>query len=267
MKIAVVIQARMASSRLPGKVLLDLAGAPLLQRMIERVRTAKTEFEVVVATSADTSCDEIAALCHKMQVTCFRGHPTDLLDRHVGAAKLVSATVVAKVPSDCPLIDPTIIDRVLSCYLEHQADYDFVSNLHPPTYPDGNDVEVMPTPILEQAWREAREPMEREHTTPYVWNRPERFRLKSVTWETGLDFSKTHRFTVDYIHDYRLVAAVYNALYQPQRPDFSLQEILDFLASHPEVAALNQRWVGTSWHAQHRAEIRNLAALGDTFQE
>ena len=262
MKIAVVIQARMASSRLPGKVLLDLAGAPLLQRMVERVRAARTRFDTVVATSADSSCDEIEALCRRIDVQCFRGHPLDLLDRHLGAAKMLAADAVAKVPSDCPLIDPVVIDRVLRFFIENQASYDFVSNLHPPSYPDGNDVEVMPLPILERAWREAQRPMEREHTTPYVWNQPGRFRLANVSWETGFDYSKSHRWTVDYIHDYRMVAAVYSRLWSEQRPVFSLEQILELLKQHPEIGRLNARWVGSSWHQKHRNEIKNPAAFG-----
>src|SRR5262245_11229498 len=141
MRIGVVIQARTGSSRLPGKILLPLAGAPLLQRMIERVRGAKTSFETVVATTVDPADDPVEELCRRIEVRCVRGHPTDLLDRHLAAARAVGAEAVVKIPSDCPLIDPAVIDRVLGFFLAEPDRWDFVSNLHPPSWPDGNDVE------------------------------------------------------------------------------------------------------------------------------
>jgi spore coat polysaccharide biosynthesis protein SpsF len=262
MRIAVIVQARLSSQRLPGKVLLDLGGAPVLERMLERVRAASTPFETIVATSFDASCDEIAALCRRCDVRCFRGHPLDLLDRHVQAAREVDADIVVKIPSDCPLIDPRIIDRVLRAYLERHGQVDFVSNLHPPSYPDGNDVEVMTRDVIETAAAEAVKDYEREHTTPFIWDRPERFRLHNVTWEKGVDYSQQFRLTLDYIHDYRLINAVYAALYRPAGAPFSLAEILAFLEDNPDVRRLNQRWLGAGWQRAHLSEFSNAAALG-----
>jgi spore coat polysaccharide biosynthesis protein SpsF len=261
-KIVVVVQARLASHRLPGKVLLDLVGAPVLQRMLERVLLARTPFDVVVATSDDASCDDIVALCRRRGYACFRGHPTDLLDRHLAAARWSRAEVVVKIPSDCPLIDPRAIDRVLGDFVLHAGSVDFGTNLHPPTYPDGNDVEVMTREALEQAHSEAKKPHEREHTTPFIWERPERFRLRNVRWETDLDYSKTHRFTLDYVHDYHFIRAVYDALWTPTRPGFSLEEILSFLEQNPDVRRLNAQWLGDSWQRRQFAELQNPAALG-----
>ncbi len=135
---------------------------------------------------------------------CVSGHPTDLLDRHLQAARERGADAVVKIPSDCPLIDPGAIDSVLTVFLAAPERFDYVGNLHPPTWPDGNDVEVVPVAALETAWREADRPFEREHTTPFLWERPERFRLASVVWESGLDFSRSYRLTVDYQEDYHL---------------------------------------------------------------
>jgi spore coat polysaccharide biosynthesis protein SpsF len=267
MKVAVVVQARLASHRLPGKVLLDLEGAPVLERMMERVMSARTPFEAVVATSHDPSCDEIEALCQRRDLRCFRGHPTDLLDRHLGAARSVGADVVVKIPSDCPLIDPLIIDRVLGTFLDAAGELDFVSNLHPPSYPDGNDVEVMTREALEAAHREAVKPYEREHTTPFIWDRPDRFRLRNVTWETGLDYSKSHRFTLDYLHDYHFIRAVYAGLWADKGPTFGLQDILALLERSPEIHKLNARWLGDCWQQHHISEFRNRAALGARWEE
>src|SRR5262252_3380757 len=218
MKTVVVVQARTGSTRLPGKVLLSLAGRPLLHRMLERVVAAKTPSTVVVATTCEPADDVIVKIAKKAGVACFRGHATDLLDRHYAAGIAFGADVVVKIPSDCPLVDPAVIDRVIGYYIAHADSADFVSNLQPGTYPDGNDVEVIPLDVLATAWREAVEDHQREHTTPFIWERPDRFRLHHVAWETGLDYSSTHRWTIDYPEDYRFLAAVYDALWTESRP-------------------------------------------------
>src|SRR5262245_31944898 len=130
MRTVVVVQARTGSMRLPGKVLLPLAGRPLLHRMLERVLAASTPSTVVVATTSDAADNAVETIANAAGVSCFRGHPTDLLDRHYQAALAFGADAVVKIPSDCPLIDPDVIDRVIGHYLTHAADFDFVSNLH-----------------------------------------------------------------------------------------------------------------------------------------
>ena len=306
MKVLVVVQARTGSTRLPGKVLLPVAGAPLLVRMLERVRAARTPTEVVVATTTDAADEPVRELARQAGVRCVSGHPTDLLDRHYQAALACglspaaapgaagadqaaggaapappfaagsdqtmdrpapgAADVVVKIPSDCPLIDPAVIDRVIGAYLARPDRYDFVSNLHPATWPDGNDVEVVPLPVLATAWREASRPHEREHTTPFIWDRPQRFRLGNVRWETGCDLSMTHRFTIDYPEDYAFVSAVYDALWTPGPPErqpFGLQEILDLLAARPDVFELNRRYAGVNWYRHHLDELATVGA-GET---
>jgi spore coat polysaccharide biosynthesis protein SpsF len=257
-KTLIVVQARVSSTRLPGKVLLPVAGAPLLRRMLERVRGAQAPFELVVATTTDPADEAVVSLCRRMDVRCFRGHPTDLLDRHYRAATEAGADVLVKIPSDCPLIDAGVIDRVLGHYRENADRYDFVSNLHPASYPDGNDVEVLSFAALETAWREATRALEREHTTPFVWDQPQRFRIGNVRWETDQDFSMTHRFTVDYREDYAFVAAVYEALWTQTRPLFDLGDILQLLGEHPELLTLNARFAGVNWYRHHLDELRTV---------
>jgi spore coat polysaccharide biosynthesis protein SpsF len=255
----IVVQARTGSTRLPGKVLLPVAGAPLLARMVERIRAARTPVDLVVATTI-LDCDRpVSELCADVHVACYRGHPTDLLDRHYRAARAFGARAVVKIPSDCPLVDPGVIDRVLGVYLEDPERYDFVSNLHPATYPDGNDVEVVSIEALATAHREATAPLAREHTTPFLWDQPGRFRIGNVAWETGRDLSMSHRFTVDYPDDYAFVDAVYRALY-PRRGVFSLGEILEFLDAHPEVYGLNARYAGVNWYRHHLEQLKTVRA-------
>ncbi len=251
MKIAVVIQARTGSSRLPGKVLLPLAGQPLLVRVAERVLAASTPCEVIVATTTMPDDEPVRELCRTVGVRCASGHPTDLLDRHLQAARECGADAVVKIPSDCPLVDPGVIDRVLQHFLQHLREYDYVSNLHPATYPDGNDVEIMPEAVLAIAGREASRDFEREHTTPFLWDHPERFRIGNVAWETGLDFSMTHRWTIDYPEDYQFLSRIYDELWTATRPVFRIGDILDLLREQPDIASINARYAGVNWYRNH----------------
>ena len=246
----IVIQARTGSTRLPGKVLARLAGATLLERMVERVLAANVDAKVVVATSVLAEDDAIRQICKRRSFRCFSGDPYDLLARHVGAARSVGADVLVKIPSDCPLIDPAVVERVLGFASSNREHFDFVTNLLPPSFPDGQDVEVMATSLAERALVEARERFEREHTTPFFWLRPERFRLGNVSWREGRDLSARHRWTVDYPEDLTLVRCVYDALWSANQPAFGVESILDFLEDNPEVDELNARWRGTAWWRQ-----------------
>jgi spore coat polysaccharide biosynthesis protein SpsF len=149
------------------------------------------------------------------------------------------------------------VDEVLGTFLDDPS-YDYVSNLHPSTWPDGYDVEVMKREVLEAAWREATKPMEREHTTPFIWEQPERFKLKNLTFDR--DLSMTHRLTIDYAEDYELIRRVYDALHVEGKPPFGLQAILDYLDAHPEVFALNQKFAGVNWYRHHLDELKTVDA-------
>ena len=236
-KVTTVIQARMGSSRFPGKVMLPLAGKPLLIRMIERVKASKYSGRVVVATTYSEIDDPIIDACKANSIPFYRGHPTDLLDRHLNVGKKYSADAVVKIPSDCPLIDPGVIDKVIKFYLDNRNSFDYVSNLHPPTYPDGNDVEIFSLESLERAWEGAEKELEREHTTPYFWENPDKFKIGNVTWETGLDYSMSHRFTIDYEEDYKFIESVYNELYNKDHM-FSLNDILLLLNEKPDLCRI-----------------------------
>ncbi len=260
MKVVVVVQARTGSTRLPNKVLADVCGGTLLQRMLERVLAAGTPSEVVLATTLPPADDHIRDIGHALDLRVYSGHPTDLLDRHFCAARAARADVVVKIPSDCPLIDPAVIDRVIGAFTEDPERYDFVSNLHPPSWPDGNDVEVMPMAVLERAWAEAFEPHEREHTTPFVWDRPERFRIGNVRWPGGRDLSMSHRWTIDYPEDLAFVRAVYDALWRPGAATFGVDDVLALLDERPAIAALNAHLAGVNWYREHLDALRTVSA-------
>jgi len=257
-KIVTVIQARMGSSRLPGKVLLPLAGKPLLLRMYERVSLTNYAGEIVIAITEDQSDNELAVLCQKNGLNVFRGSSLDLLDRHYKTAKKYNAEAVIKIPSDCPLIDPHIIGKVILYYINNSDKFDFVSDLHPPSYPDGNDVEIMSFKALERAWINAKKDFEREHTTPYIWENTDKFRIGNVVWETGLDYSMTHRFTIDYHEDYNFIKKVYDELY-PKNERFGLNDILKLLEEKPEIKKINEKYVGVNWYRNHLHELKTIS--------
>ena len=255
--IVTIMQVRMTSSRLPGKVLMPLLGEPVFIRQLERMQGSKLIGKIIVATTTQIEDDPIEKICLEKGIDCFRGHPTDLLDRHYQAAKLYGADVVLKIPSDCPLIDPRIIDRTIGYYLDNRDQFDFVSNLHPATFPDGNDVEIMPFEMLERACKDAKLELEREHTTPYFWERPEIFRIGNIAMEDGSDLSLIHRWTIDYKEDYDFIKKVYEELY-PKNPLFSLEEILELLKKHPEIYQINSELAGVNWYRNHLDELKTV---------
>ena len=259
LKIVTVIQARTGSSRLPNKIFLPLAEKPLLIRMYERVSASKLSGTIVIATTKDRSDDKVEELCKEYNLNYFRGHPTDLLDRHYQATKVFNADAVVKIPSDCPLIDPLVIDKVLNYYLNNSDMFDYVSNLHPATYPDGNDVEIFSMSVMEDAWLNAKKDLEREHTTPYFWENPDKFRIGNVKWKTGLDYSMSHRFTIDYEKDYNFIKSVYDELY-PVNNIFTLQDILDLLDRKPEIKKLNEEYCGVNWYRNHLDELKTITS-------
>ena len=236
---------------------MPLAGKPLLVRMVERIEASAIPKTVVVATTYDAEDDDVEKLCAEYGFNCFRGHPTDLLERHYEAGKKYNADIIVKIPSDCPLIDPKIIDRVINYYLDNEDKYGFVSDLHPATFPDGNDVEVMPMEVLETAYNEAKLPMEREHTTPYIWENSDRFRIGNVEWESEKDYSMTHRFTIDYKEDYDFINRVYDELYEKD-PMFGLDEILALLEEKPEIYDINKMYAGVNWYRNHLDELKTI---------
>lgn len=206
----------------------------MLSRLIERLRRVQHANGIVIATTTNAADDAIAVLCAQLGVPCHRGSEQDVLSRYADAARLHGANVVVRITSDCPLIDPVLIDRLIATYAEGLSDY--VSNMLPPTWPYGMAVEVFSVAALEQAHAEATQAAEREHVTPFLYWRPERYRLRNV--ESPVDLSH-HRWTVDTPEDYELVRRLFEALY-PVQPDFRQADILRLLEAHPDWPSINQ---------------------------
>lgn len=233
-KVVAIVQARMGSTRFPGKVLEEIAGHPMIWQVVNRVRMARTVDNVTVATSTESSDRAVADFCAKEGIPCFRGSETDVLDRFYQAAKVFKADAIVRITADCPLVDPQVVDKVVSTYL--QDGYDYVTNTMRYTYPDGLDVEVFSFSALEIAWHEARFPAERQHVTPYI-RRSGRFRLHNVESEVDLS-SRNLRWTVDETADLEFVRAIYAQFGNGQTP-FGLADVLQLLEEEPHLVEIN----------------------------
>lgn len=217
----------MSSTRLPGKVLRELSGAPMLQRQLERVQRANSISHIVVATSTDRSDDPIADLCAELGVDCYRGDLSDVLDRFVGAVAEFPTDVVVRITADCPLISPTTIDSVVEAFIG--SDCDYLSNTLEPTFPDGVDIEVMTSQALLEIGAISSDPMEREHVTLGIYRRPDRFSVENFFGDRDLS---NMRWTVDSSEDFDFITWVYASLF-PENPQFDIDDVLALLEKYP----------------------------------
>jgi spore coat polysaccharide biosynthesis protein SpsF len=256
-KVVAITQARMTSTRLPGKVMRQVLGKPLLHYHLERVRRAKRLDGLVVATTTNDVDEPIVALAGRLGLPVFRGSEHDVLARYFGAAQRYSADVVVRVTSDNPLIDPRIIDQTVGRYIELSPNVDYCSNRLPPSYPRGMDVEVLSFRSLAEAHREAVEPDDREHVTLFVWRQDKRYRVANVPYHSD---QSRHRWTVDTPEDFELIRRILEAVV-PSKADFTLEDCLDVIADHPEWPELN-RHVEQKWpRLIHQVDQRSTPSL------
>ena len=257
--IVAIVQARMGSSRLPGKVLKPVLGKPLLWHLVRRLQHSKLIDKIGIATTNNKNNEPIIRLAQEMGLALFRGSEEDVLDRFYKAARQFGASVIVHITSDCPLVDYEVADRVIGYYLENEGKFDYVSNMHPQTFPDGLDVSVYSFAALEKAWREATKPFQREHVTPYIWDQPEIFRIGNV--ENDVDLSGRERWTLDYEEDYEFIKAIYENLYK-EGEVFLMRDILRFLDAHPEIREINKMHLGKVWYTKHLGELKTIGKSG-----
>ena len=235
-EVVAIIQTRMSSTRLPGKALLDLDGRSVLSRMVERVKRASSLSRVVVATTVDPSDDPVEAACLDEKIDVFRGSLPDVLDRYYQAAVKYHADIVVRLTGDCPLIDPILIDDVVTELIEQDAD--FACNRLPPpfsrTYPIGLDVEACTFSALQRAWKEATEKKDREHVLPYLYEKEGRFKVLQLDYKEDLG---AMRWTLDTPEDYALLQEVIKRL--DGRNDYSWLEVLQLFRQDPSLASIN----------------------------
>lgn len=232
MRTVVIVQARMGSTRLPGKTLRPIAGKSMLAHVVDRVKRAENMDEVVVATTTKPADDAIVAECTKLGVRYFRGSEDDVLDRYYQTAVAFDAAVVVRITSDCPLIDPEIIDKLIA--IIQAQDVDYVSNALTRSFPRGLDAEVFKLSALRRAYEQANQAYQRVHVTPYIYQHPNEFALSELVADA--DYSM-HRWTVDTLADWELITAIYTHFALVE--DFSWQDVLAYVQAHPELSQLN----------------------------
>lgn len=233
-RVVAIIQARMNSSRLPGKVLKEISGTPMLLHVINRARRASSVDELMVATTQDESDDAIESICNQYGIPVYRGSQYDVLDRYYQAALQANAEVIIRITADCPLIDPEEIDRTVDAFFN--SGVDFAANRLPwgRNVPIGFDTEVCTFMVLERAWKEAKLPYEREHVMPYVYDTPDRFKVLLVNRDP--DYGH-YRWTVDTPEDLLFIRKIFAAF--NGRDDMTYQEILNLIHTHPEYQGIN----------------------------
>ena len=237
MKTVAVIQARMGSTRLPHKVLMDLGGETVLARVIRRLSRSRMVSELIVATSDSPGDDAIVRECERLGVSCFRGSEHDVLDRYYQAARAAVAESVARITSDCPLIDAELVDDTVQIFEEQRADY--ASNVLPRTY-----AEVFTVAALDRAWRQSHEPHQREHVTPYFYEHPETFKLAFTRNES--DYS-AYRWTLDTAEDLELLRNIYSRF--GNQDNFGWREAVMLMEREPKLAELNAHVMQKSLNA------------------
>jgi spore coat polysaccharide biosynthesis protein SpsF len=234
-RVVATIEARMTSSRLPGKVLKPCLGRPMLELMIERVRRVPSLDAIVVCTTTNETDDPVVDLCRRLDVGVWRGSEDDVLQRVLDGAKAHQVDTIVELTGDCPLIDPAVIEKVIAAYRESEVDY--CANILERCYPVGMDTQVFSTAVLDDVNRRTRDPVDHEHVSLFIYRHPETYTLKHVPAPEEQYFPKM-RLTLDTIEDYQVIDAVFTRLH-PGKPDFSLADILDLFAREPALFSAN----------------------------
>lgn len=226
----------MGATRLPGKTMMSLAGKPVIWHMVERVKATPSIESVVVATTTSSDNDILVKFLEDHRISHFRGSEEDVLGRFAETVRRFDCDVAVRITGDDPLKDPEVIDRVIRAFLDNQPLFDYVSNIHPPTFPEGQDTEVFSKEALFHAERETKDPYLREHVTAYFYRNPEKFRILNVANE--IDLAK-YRWTLDTLEDFEFFEQIYAALYHPGKI-IGMNEVLEWLGQHPDVQMINQ---------------------------
>lgn len=240
-KIIATIEARMDSTRLPGKVLMSLGGRPALLRIIERLRRSKYLDDVIVATTTKTHDDAIVKLCEQDLCHYYRGSEDDVLSRVLGAADAYQGDIIVEITGDCPLVDWRYVDYIIDLFFS--GDYDYISNAITQSFPTGFDIQIFPTSVLQEVEKITKNPSDREHVSLYIYDHPEKYRLKN--WKAkGKMFLPNVWLALDTQKDYEVLAYVYEKLI-PCSPDFSAEDVVDLLISEPGLLEKSLRDIHT----------------------
>ncbi len=253
-KIGCIIQARVLSTRLPGKILLNGFDKPLLLHTIERLKKSKKINKIIVATTKLKIDNVIFNLCKKNNISVFRGHSTNLLNRYYNCAKKYKLGDIIRITSDCPLMDYKLVDTMIKKYQKINVDY--FSNVHPATFPDGFDVEIFSYNALRKSFFSAKKNFQKEHVTPFIWDQPKKFSIQNYFYKKGKNLHNMFRLTLDYVEDYFVINQIYNALY-PKNKYFSFDQILNYIKKNPQIM-LNKSLIKVNWYKKHLKNLKTI---------
>ena len=250
------LQVRMGSERFPGKAIMEVCGKPITQVMLERIKKTKNISSWILATTVNKEDDVLAKIAFAVGVKCFRGSAEDTLDRMYQCARKYNMKYVVRVGGDNPLLDPKVIDTTVQEFVTCNKKFDFYSNHHPPTFPGGQEVEIIPFSSLDISHKEAKQSHEREHGTPFLWDQPERFKIGNFVCRKG-NLYFDNRWTLDFKEDYIMIKTVFEQLYPPN-PNFGMDDILDLKKRRPDIFKINHMHHGKTWHLGKKDKIRNI---------
>ncbi len=248
MKIVAVIQARMGSTRLPGKMDMLIGEKSILWHVIHRLKKSKLINEIVLATSTNENNNILIERANEFKIKSYKGNENDVLDRFYQATKDMQPYLIIRITGDCPFLDPEIVDKVISLQIDTNADY--ASNIHPPTFPDGLDVEVIKFKVLKECWENAKKRSEREHVTPYIYNNANKFKIINLSNE--INYSSL-RFTLDEKEDLILLNQIYSKI---GKYDFNFEELINTIKSNPKILDINQEFKRNEGYTKSLREDR-----------
>lgn len=246
LRIIAIIQARMSSSRLPGKVLKPILGISMLEHIVKRLQYVSAIDQTVVATSEELSDDPIYYLCRENKIACYRGSLDDVLERFYQAALLYKANTVIRITGDCPCVDPRLVANLINFYLDGGFDHAGIATgagavFEENRFPNGLDAECFSFAALEKAYKEASKSSDREHVTPYIWRNKDIFECGSLKPEKDYSYI---RLSVDHEQDFEVITKIYEKLYEPNNEPFLMEDIIALLGKNPKLLGLNQRFIG-----------------------
>jgi len=252
-KIVCIIQARISSSRLPGKIFLSgQKNKSMLLTLYNRIKPSRYISNIVIATTEKKSDDLVYNECKRNNINVFRGSQSNVLKRYYDCAKKYKADTIIRLTSDCPLLEYNLIDQLL---VEFKKDnYDYLSNVHPATFPDGYDVEIFSFGALKKAYNNAARDFEKEHVTPYIWDNPEKFLIKNYSLKKN--YSSKYRLTLDYLEDYFLIKEVFNH-FSNKKNYFNVFDVIKYLKKNKKVIT-NKKYILVNWYRHHIKKLKTI---------
>ena len=241
-----LVQARMNSTRLPGKVMKEILGRPVIWHIVNRLKWAKLVNQVMIATSNNPGDGILVDFARENKIGCFTGSENDLVDRLYHAARKFKADAIVRITADCPLVDPALVDKISKHYLDGQGRFEYVSNINPPTYPDGLDTEVFSFKALERIWKEVESRLLLVTSIPAYFQQPGKLRTANIKYKEDLS---NMRWTLDYQEDLVFITEIYKQLYRSDRI-FLMKDILDFLKNKPQLMNIN------AGHMRNEGDLR-----------